>query len=188
MLKGRTNKVILFIVVCCMPLVCGAAQAQPNSLPTVSLSDYEKYGPANCADRSTVLDVVHQGTPADQMIVVIARPGSGDVRPDLSRRRLRNVHAYLTQYLYPEGRRDPMTIGMVEGDRVEGLGRLEFYVGGRLVGVIKARPDSDVDFGDCYPPHDNFIRHGGYNPCWVKSHRIFYPCRDRYERRKHVRS
>jgi hypothetical protein len=167
-------------------LVCAAAQAQQAGLPAVAVGDFEKYGLTKCWERTDALGYIHQQT-VGGMITVVARPGTDDKRPDLSRRRLRNVHAYMTQYLNPGYRRDPKTIAMVEGDRVEGYGRLEFYVGGRLVWLIKAPPDMDLDFGDCYPPDDSFIRRHRYDPCWVKSHRIFYPCRDRHARRKSVR-
>jgi hypothetical protein len=122
------------------------------------------------------------------MIIVIAHLGKDETRPELNRRRLHNVRAYWTEYLVQEYRRNPKTIGLVEGDKVDGYGRLEFYVGGELVGVIKARRNADVDFGNCYPPHDSYIRNGTYNPCWVKNHRIFYPCRDRYLKRRNGRS
>ena len=177
----------LIATVFCVSLICAASQAQQAGLPAVAVSDFEKYGLTKCWERSGSLEYIHQDTPAGAMITVVARPGTDDKRPDLSWRRLRNVHAYLTQYLNPGYRRDPKTIAMVEGGRVEGYGRLEFYVGGRLVWLIKAPPDMDLDFGDCYPPDDSFIRRHRYDPCWVKSHRIFYPCRDRYVRRKSVR-
>ncbi|HWT00454.1 MAG TPA: hypothetical protein VN256_09415 [Pyrinomonadaceae bacterium] len=177
----------LIATVFCVSLFCAAVQAQQAGLPAVAVSDFEKYGLTKCWERTGSLEYIHQDTPAGEMITVVARPGTGDKRPDLSQRRLRNVHAYLTQYLSPGYRRDPKTIGMIEGDRVEGYGRLEFYVGGRLVWLIKAPPDGDVDFGNCYPPDDTFIRRSVYDPCRVKSHRIFYPCRDRYARRRSVR-
>jgi hypothetical protein len=181
-------KNILLIIVFCLPLSCAAAGAQQVSLPPVRLSDFDNYKPPFCADRSATIDVIHQKTPPDTMIVVIARLGRDETRPELNRRRLHNVRAYWTEYLAQEYRRNPKTIGLVEGDRVEGYGRLEFYVEGKLVGVIKARRDADVDFGDCYPPDDSFIRKRVYNPCWVKSHSIFYPCRDRYMKRRNGRS
>jgi hypothetical protein len=68
---------------------------------------------------------------------------------------------------------------LAEGEKIRGYGQLEFYVGGKLEWVIKAARNSDVDFGDCYPPDDSFIRNRAYNPCQVKSHGIFYPCRER---------
>jgi len=122
------------------------------------------------------------------MIVVVARLGNKETRPELNRRRLQNVRAYWTEYLIEEYRRKPETVGMVEGETVDGYGRLEFYVGGKLVWVLKVRHNSDMDVGDCYPPDDSYIRKHLYNPCWVKSHRIFYPCRDKYERRRNARS
>jgi hypothetical protein len=144
------------------------------------LSDFDNHTPPHCADRSATLDGIHQKTPPAEMIVVIAHLGRDETKPQLNRRRLHNVRVYWTEYLNHEYRRNPKTIGLVEGEKVDGYGRLEFYVGGKLVGVFKAHHNRDVDFGDCYPPDDRFIRNKVFNPCWVKSHRIFYPCRDRY--------
>lgn len=170
-----------------LSLSCMSALAQQASLPPVKLSDFDNYEPARCEDRSAAIDFIHQKTPPDVMIIVVARLGSGETRPDLNRRRLRNVRAFLTEYLLGEGRREPETIGMVEGVTVGGYGRLEFYVSGKLVWLIKVRQNSDVDFGSCYPPDDSYIRNSVYDPCWVKSHRMFYPCRDRYVRRNNKR-
>lgn len=181
-------KNILLAIVFCLPLGCAVAGAQQVPLPTVNVSDFDNYKPPYCADRSATIDGIHQMTPPDEMIIVIAHLGRDETRPELNRRRLHNVRAYWTEYLNKGYRRNPKTIGLVEGDSVGGYGRLEFYVGDKLVGVIKANPDRDVDFGDCYPPDDSFIRKKVYNPCWVKSHRVFYPCRDQYLKRRKGRS
>ena len=168
-------------------LSCSTMAQQASPLAPVKLSDFANAKPEPCAARTAALDGIVQKTPADELIIVIAHLGDGDVRPNLNRRRLHNVRAYWTQYLYEgrEGyRRNPKTIILAEGEKVKGFGQLEFYVGGKLVWVLKVARNADVDFGDCYPPDDSFIRHRVYDPCWVKSHQIFYPCRDRNIRRK----
>jgi hypothetical protein len=174
--------IIIFSLLNCLTL----AQQSPPLAP-VKLSDYADAKPARCESRTSILDGLHQKTPADQSIIVIAHLGNGETRPNLNWRRLYNVRAYWSEYLYEgrEGyRRNPQTIILAEGEKVNGYGYLEFYVGGKLVAVIKVARNADVDFGDCYPPNDSLIRNKVYNPCLVKSHQVFYPCRDRNIRRK----
>ena len=166
---------------------CSVAWAQQPPPTSVSnQGDGAGAKPARCEHRSAVLHWIHQDTPADELIVVVARLGDGDVRPNLAWRRLHNVRAYWTEYSHEgrEGpRRDPEKIVLAEGERVKGYGLLEFYVGGKLVQAIRAARNSDVDFGDCYPPDESYIRNHVYDPCSVERHRIFYPCRDRTVRR-----
>ncbi len=166
-------------------LCCSAAMAQqPPPLPPVKLSDFADAKPAQCQFRTPMLDYINQDAQTDKLITVVARLGDGDIRPNLNWRRLHNVRAYWTEYLPKAQRRKPETIILEEGERVKGYGHLEFYLGGNLVHVMKIARNSDVDFGNCYPPDDSYIRKRVYNPCWVKSHRIFYPCRDMIMRRK----
>ncbi len=165
-------------------LNCSAVAAQSSSLEPVKLSDYANSKPMGCADRQAVIDVISQKTPADELIIVIAHLGTGETRPNLNRRRLHNVRVFWTEFLEKSGRRKPETIILAEGKRVEGYGHLEFYVGGKLVGVVKVARNADLSIGSCYPPDDNYIRNRIYNPCWVKSDRNFYPCRDIYSKRR----
>jgi hypothetical protein len=152
---------------------------QPSELTPVKLADFVNRPPAGCESRTAALDGITQKTPPDELIFVIARLGKGENRPRLAWRRLQNVRAYWTQFLIPEGRRKTETIILAEGTRVEGAGRLEFYVSGKLVWVLNAPHNADIDFGDCIAPDDRYIRKGVYDPCWLQSHRIFFPCRDR---------
>jgi hypothetical protein len=179
-------KTSIFTIIILLSWSATVAQ-QPPPLEPVKLSGYANAKPAACAHRSAIADGIHQSTPADELIIVIARPGDGDTKSNLSWRRLHNIRAYWTEFLDVGYRRKPETIILAEGERVKGYGQLEFYVSGRLVEVLKVARNSDVDFSNCYPPDDSYIRKGVYNPCWVKSHRIFYPCRDRYLRRRNMR-
>jgi hypothetical protein len=158
---------------------------QPPPLAPIKLSDFADVKPSYCGERIAVLDGINQKTPADESIIVIARLGDGDTRSNLNRRRLHNVRVYWAEY--PESkdyRRKPETIHLAEGERTKGYGHLEFYVGGKLVYVMKVAPDADLFIGECYPPDDSYIRNRVYDPCRVKSQQIFYPCRDKYMGRK----
>jgi hypothetical protein len=168
-------------------LMCSVAAQQQSPLEPRKLSDFADAKPAHCEYRTAVLDGITQKTPADQSIIVIAHLGDGETRANLNRRRLENVRAYWTEYLYPEGRRKPETIILAEGERVSGYGRLDFYVGGNLVEVMKLAQNADLFVGACVPPDDSYIRRGDYDACRVKSQKIFYPCRDRHARSKGYR-
>jgi hypothetical protein len=144
--------------------------------------DDEKFN--RCADRESIIYGANVDVPGDQILTVVARPGVGDVRPELMRRRLYNARAYLTEFLPPEQRRRPEKVLLAVGEPTAGLGRLEFYGGGKTVAVIKVARNVDVTFGNCYPPDDSYIRKDGYDMCRVKSHQIYYPCKDRRPPRK----
>jgi hypothetical protein len=165
-----------------------AALARESPLEPVKLSDFANARPGRCAYRTAILDVIHQKTPADESIMVIARLGDGETRPNLSWRRLHNVRVYWTEYLYEEHRRKPETVILAEGEKVKGLGHLEFYVGGRLVGVMKVARNADLDVLPCHPDDfDEVERTGVFDPCQMMSARNFYPCRDGNGRRRNRR-
>lgn len=157
---------------------------QPSPSNAVEMSDFDTYEPARCADRTAKLQGISEDTSPDELITVVGRLGDGDIRADLNWRRLANVRAYWTEFLPKEHRRKPATVLLIQGERVKGYGQLEFYVEGKLVWVLKVARNSDVDFGNCYPPDDSYIKKKGFNVCLVKSHRIFYPCRDVIRRHK----
>lgn len=159
------------------------AQQQSPSKP-VEARDFADAQPMNCAHRGAVIDVITQNAADDDLIIVIARLGDGDLRPNLNRRRLHNVSAYWTKFLNESGRRKPETIILAEGEKVKGYGQLEFYVGGKLIQVLKVKRNADLYVGECYPPDDSYIRNGVYDPCWVETNKIFYPCRDRRAKRR----
>jgi hypothetical protein len=175
-------KTLLLIVIFGF-LSCPAAAAQQPPLEPVKLSDFANAKPGRCEYRTAILVGIHQKTPADETIMVIARLGDGETRPNLSWRRLHNVRVYWTEYLYKEYGRKPETIILAEGEKVKGLGQLEFYVGGKLVEVMKVARNADLSIGSCYPPDDSYIRNRVFNSCWLESDKNFYPCRDRRARR-----
>lgn len=104
------------------------ATAQSSRLEPVKLSDYTNSKPMSCADRQAGIDVIGQRTPADELIIVIARLGTGETRPNLNRRRLHNVRVFWTEFLEKTAKRKPETIVLGEAERIKGHGHLEFYV------------------------------------------------------------
>jgi hypothetical protein len=77
----------------------------------------------------------------DKTIIIISRLGSGESSRNLGRRRLRQVADYLNRRVARE------RIITAEGERVRGLGQLEFYVGGNLRSVFKVKRSRDLVTG-----------------------------------------
>ncbi|HEX8633770.1 MAG TPA: hypothetical protein VF703_06405 [Pyrinomonadaceae bacterium] len=152
-----------------------AQQPQPPTRASASLADAH---PTNCEDRTAIVDGVAQSVAPAELIIVISRRGNGDTKANIGRHRLSNARAYWTKFLPAGIRREPETIILGEGEKVEGLGRVEFYTGGKLSQTIKFRRNEHLLVGECYPPDDSYIRNGFFNLCEVKSNRIFYPCLD----------
>jgi hypothetical protein len=161
-----------------MLLLCGCVLAAGQTRPDESPGEVWELGPAQCQYNTVMLDVLAQGTAPGALITVVARLGDGETRPGLNRRRLHNVRVYWAEYL-TDIRRGPETILLNEGERAAGDGRLEFYVGGELKGVLKVKRDADLSVGTCYTPDDGYIRNMVYDRCRVKEDRNFYPCRER---------
>ena len=80
----------------------------------------------------------------DQTIIIIAHLGNGESSRALAGGRLRQVADYLNRLVSRD------RIITAEGDRVRGLGHLEFYVGGKLHSVFKIRRNRDLVKG-CVP-------------------------------------
>lgn len=83
----------------------------------------------------------------DQTIIIIARLGSGESARSLNRRRLRQVADYVNRRVSRD------RIITAEGERVRGLGQLEFYVGGKLNIIFKVKRNRDLVKG-CAEVHD----------------------------------
>ena len=80
----------------------------------------------------------------DQTIIIIARLGSGESSRTLAGGRLRQVADYLNRRVSGD------RMITAEGERVRGLGQLEFYVTGKLHSVFKVRRNRDLVKG-CNP-------------------------------------
>ena len=108
------------ILICYLLLNCPTAVGHPYS------DSRKESGPARCQDNEAMLGSINQKAAPDQLIIVIARLGDGEVRQGLNWRRLHNVRAFWTEFIQGEYRRNPGTVILAEGERVSGHGRLEF--------------------------------------------------------------
>ena len=111
--------------------------------------------PTNCENHIKMLEGANDVAGKDGLIILIARPGTGDTKPEISWRRLYSARAYLTDYL---GVRSPQTIVTGQGDRVEGYGRLEIYVAGKLYQTLAIRANAELSVGSCEPPEEDDAR------------------------------
>ena len=167
-----------FLVSLLFCVALSVAAQKEEVFPTRQLSEFVDAKPDTCAYTHYKVDILTQNTPKDKALIVIARLSDKDLKPNLNKRRLHNIRAYLTQAVGEQFRRDPQTIILAEGEPVKGYGQVEFYLDGRLVEVLKARWNSDLNFADCYGGID------GEPPCAEDWQKLFYPCIDYVEKQK----
>ena len=149
-------------------LLVSAALTAAQDPPTTAVKMETK--PTNCEFNIAVLDGAHGKVGKDDLIIVIARLGDNEQRQDLNRRRLHNIRTYLVEFDH----RSPETIITAEGERVNGYGRVELYVGGKLFYVLIIRPNADFPVGSC--------SYEGEDPCTHEREKKLYPCLDRRSR------
>jgi hypothetical protein len=114
--------------------------------------------PMNCEENVLHLDILAELTtvegPPDGVLIVIARLGDGERSQELNRRRLYNVRVALMN----NRRIDTQRLVLTSGDRVRGYGRVEFYLGGKLMGGLRVARGKDLcvaccDIDDRYYPY-----------------------------------
>ena len=133
---------------------------------------YQSTKPANCESDIAILDLASRRAGEDGLIIAIARLGDGERQRSLNFRRLHNVRVYLTEW---NGRRNPKTVLIAEGERVTGYGRIELYVGGALLQTLLVRPNADLIVGSCTYEINA--------PSEQRRENNLYPWRDRFERK-----
>jgi hypothetical protein len=104
----------------------------------------------HCEMNVNLLDNAHHLAGADTIIIAVARLGTGERNPELNRRRLHNVKAYLTSFAW---KRAPGTVITAEGERVNGYGRIELYVRGGHWATLAVRRNDDLIVGLCEPDY-----------------------------------
>jgi hypothetical protein len=104
-------------------------------------------GPTNCENHIAILDIADQDAGQAGLIIIIGRPGKGERGKRLTEHRLYSARAYLTEYR----RRSPKSIIVAEGERVDGYGRIEIYIGGKLHSLFAIKRDAELSVGSCEP-------------------------------------
>jgi len=142
-MKQRHNKRTVVLTCLCVIwwlAVTGHAGAQRAESPET----YVAIG-NTCESNIARLDRIHSEAGSDGLVIAIARLGDGEQSRRLNQRRLRNVRLYLEKV---RGRA-PKTIIMAEGEPARGRGRVEIYVGGKLVDVLGVGRGEDLYAGSC---------------------------------------
>lgn len=123
---------ILLIIICLInansPLI---AQNRLGDVPAK---------PHNCEDALAILDFATLEAQKDKerSLIVIAHLGDSEKSSSLNWRRLKDVRENLSE-------KGMHQIVMASGERVKGFGRLEFYVGGKLLYVIAYPRNGRID-------------------------------------------
>ncbi len=178
-MKKLINRTTLFIfLILCLASQCFAQKAE--KFPTRELSEFADARPNYCWYNELHLSYISQGIPLDKTITIISRLGEKDSKPNLNKRRLHNIRAYLTQAVGEQFRREPQSIILDEGEPTKGYGHVEFYLDGKLIEVLKLQWNRDFVI-DCYGGID------GEPPCAEDWQKLFYPCLDLVEKQKQKR-
>src|SRR6266481_2301886 len=164
--ESKSGSLHMALAVSLLLVSAAFTAAQDPSTPAMKMETK----PTNCEFNIAVLDGAHGKVGKDDLIIVIARRGVSEQRQDLNRRRLHNVRTYLVEFDH----RSPETIITAEGERVNGYGRIELYVGGKLFYVLMIRPNADFPVGSC--------SYEGEDPCTHEREKKLYPCLDKNSR------
>lgn len=115
----------------------------------------EPYLPANCEDSEAYLDVVAGealgAAAGGEVLIAVARMGNGETPMSLNRDRLEAVRMYLVRRGLPAS-----NVVFARGERVSGLGRVEFYLSGTLSRSILARRNRGICTECCNPSPADF--------------------------------
>jgi hypothetical protein len=124
--------ILVALTICCVPVNHVAAQ-QSKTLEPIVVN-----GSNNEATKAQ-LDLLAQTAGDDRLIIAIARLGSREVSPKLSRGRARTIRHYLENVRAIPKRR----IITADGESVNGLGRIEIYLCDRLFMVFTLKHNED---------------------------------------------
>jgi hypothetical protein len=117
--------------------------------------------PQNCEQNIFSLEMLAKAalerTKDGGVLVAIARLGDGERSREFNRRRLYNVREFLKDRAGIQAEK----IVAAEGERARGLGRVEFYLSGKMVGRLLLARNKDLcliccdEVGPYYPHKDN---------------------------------
>jgi len=120
--------------------------------------------PYNCEMNIAYLEQVAmmtlEQTKSGSVLIAVARLGAGEKSRESNRRRLYNVREYIKDRVGVRAEK----IVVAEGERAKGFGRVEFYLGGKMVGGLLLSRNKDLcllcceEVGPYYPHKDNLER------------------------------
>lgn len=129
------------LIRCCVLLLIAASViAQNNRNPDTSANRL----PDTCEGNTVRLDIVQRESreiDPTSVTIAVARLGNGEMSSEINKRRLYTVRTYLD---LPSD-----SFVAAEGERVQGFGKIELYVGGRLIEVLPVEKCEDLRIGSC---------------------------------------
>lgn len=129
---SKVRPVVVLLFICASVLV---VRGQAPQTPEI-YGEADGLTGADCEGVMMRLDfiaIAAEEAGKDQTVIIIARLGAGETSRKLVGNRLRQVADYLNGRILRE------RIITAEGERVRGLGLLEFYVGGKLHSTFKVK-------------------------------------------------
>src|SRR5918998_1576813 len=97
----------------------------------VAQSSLASTSPGSCEMNAVIFDHMHsvisEGSVRDSLVIAVARLGNGETSRELNRRRLYNLRVRWRVFGLPANR-----LIVAEGERVNGYGRVELYISGKL--------------------------------------------------------
>jgi len=147
----------LVLLVSFVGVVNTGAQEKSNSDPRRTVRPEDQVGsaaetapyhspkePMNCEMAGLFIDdaIIRAKSISDSSLIIIARLGEGEHPRQLNRARLKEVQTYLEYH--PD-----LSVVVAEGDRAKGYGRLEFYVGGRLLYTLPIQKNARLRLFNC---------------------------------------
>lgn len=137
----RPNLILIAIAVCWLVAYEPVIAQQPSTEPQIIKGDAN-----SCEANSSFLDALtneHRST--NERVFVIARLGRGEANRALSLNRLERARWYLVE----PGRIKSENVVFAEGARINGEGRVEFYLGSKLFLVSLAERGMNVCLTCC---------------------------------------
>lgn len=101
---------------------------------------------ATCEENSARLDSLGNDLNSNnEILFIIARLGKGENSRQLNRRRLYNVHFILKE----KWKFDESRFVIAEAERVNSEGRIEFYIGSKLMEILLVKKGRDICVSCC---------------------------------------
>ena len=146
-LSGMLRKVFVGLLMLSCAIPC-SGQNQLEKSATMLES-------GNCEIDEANLDTVRQaalsGVGDGEVLIVVARLERGETRANLNRQRLDAVKESLSKHGFPAEK-----IILAVGEKVNGRGRVEFYIGGKLTRVILTNRNKGICIECCNPAPEDF--------------------------------
>ena len=139
-MQGRCSRHIALLAFMLGLIFTNHAHAQNAEPP----ERYLQYG-NSCESNIIRLQNIDNTAGENGLVIAIARLGNGERSSSLNHRRLHNVRLYLQKIR----NRPSETLIMAKGEQIQGQGRVEIYIGGKLVDVFMLGRGEDLYAGSC---------------------------------------